>query len=223
MSCWSFVERVMESSKKFGRTTEIILCTSPLFFLQTSSLVINRNLNISCGLYYPPDGMTNATKTIGILKGLGCNYILVGDVGSRIWSWRDQDNIVAQIKLMVECSIIPILFVSESRAEKELCGVGSGVVTQLRFLKASLSNEMLRKLILVYRPIGFKESCSPSSAGKVHEIFISTIGLNDITILYGTAPLPQKAPEILGRGYEGFFFSTSHWISFSSRSFGLFN
>ena len=209
-SCWCFVESVLEGSRKFRKSVQIIICSPALFLLQTSMLVEGNSPSISCGLHSFLGLEKNNDKMIGMLKGLGCSFILMDGLDSKLSDWETKDAAISKIKLYGRSGISLIVFVSETEAERRLCRAQTGVVAQLQLLKM-LPEEVLNKLVLVYKPIGISRSRFLPTIIKSYGRIVTAIGRSNIPVLCDVGTAPQNVGMILEAGYDGLFLYGSQW------------
>ena len=141
----------------------------------------------------------------GMLKDVGCSYLIVGH-SERRGIYKEDDALVARKFLAGQAAgLIPILCVGETLEERESGATTAVVSRQLNAVLDLAGVAAFANAVLAYEPvwaIGTGKNASPAQAQEVHAHIRSAIALRDATIagglriLYGGSVKAANAREI---------------------------
>ena len=144
----------------------------------------------------------------GMLKDMGCHYVLVGHSERRaIYKESDQD-VALRFKAALDAGLHPVLCVGESLEEREKGQTEAVVERQLDAVIASVGIDAFKRAIIAYEPvwaIGTGLTATPQQAQAVHAfIRDKLISLNGIIggqlrILYGGSVNGNNAAELFAQ------------------------
>ena len=144
----------------------------------------------------------------GMLKDMGCHYVLVGHSERRsIYGESDQD-VALRFAAALEAKLHPVLCVGETLEERESGQTETVVGRQLDAVISHLGMDALRKAVIAYEPvwaIGTGVTASPQQAQDVHAFIRDKLRVLDdiiaghLRILYGGSVKGSNAAELFAQ------------------------
>jgi triosephosphate isomerase len=154
-----------------------------------------------------PKGAFTGEVSAGMLRELGCRYVLVGHSERRQLFGEDDATIALKAAAVLAERMTPIVCVGETLAERE-AGITEGVVgRQLGVVADRIGAEGLKASILAYEPvwaIGTGKTATPQQAQAVHAYLrgflarLDTALAASLPILYGGSVKAANAAELFG-------------------------
>ena len=156
---------------------------------------------------YAGEGAYTGEVAAGMLKDVGCHYVLVGHSERREWFAESDAVVAAKVKAVLEQGLSPILCVGETLAQRE---AGETLAVVERQLSAVLSPLELPPpgLVIAYEPvwaIGSGLTATPAQAQEVHAFIRGRLAAMDaalareIRILYGGSVKADNAGELFAQ------------------------
>ncbi len=178
---FSSIEKGLRKIK--NKKAEVVICP-PFQYLS----VINNQLSIiklgGQNCFWEEKGAFTGEVSPGMLKDLGCKYVIVGHSERRKYFQETDELVNKKIKAALENNLNVILCVDKvSQIKKDIKG---------------LSKKQFKNLVLAYEPvfaIGTGRPCSIEKARKMSALIRKTLKTN-IPILYGGSVNSKNA-----RGY----------------------
>jgi len=155
------------------------------------------------------DGAYTGEISIGMLKAVGCEYVIVGHSERRQYFKETDELINRKAKKVFAAGLIPIICVGETLEERET-GITSKIITgQITGVLAGLTPEQMAETIVAYEPvwaIGTGKTASNEQAEEVHLLIRTLIAelyskeiAEKVTIQYGGSVKPDNAKELLAQ------------------------
>ena len=125
------------------------------------------------------------------LASLDVEYVLIGHYERKKYFLENDDKILIKIKNVIDNSMIPIMFIGESKEEKQRKKTISVIQKQIVEIFNMLSNKYINKIILAYEPIWAINSGKIPEDKEIDEIitFIKNFVLKNYktnnSVLYG--------------------------------------
>ena len=163
-------------------------------------------------------GAYTGEVSLSMLSELGCEYVLLGHSERR--EYYGESDIIVSSKfaacLEADASIIPVLCVGETLAERESGQTETVVAKQINTVIDAIGIEGFGKkfrdssaqAIIAYEPvwaIGTGETASPEQAQEVHAFIRSLLAEHDpeisagVRLLYGGSVKPSNALELFAQ------------------------
>lgn len=200
---------------------DVVVCPPFVYLLQLANLIGNGGvvkLGAQDASAHVEEGAFTGEVSTGMLKDLGCRYVIVGHSERRQYH-NETDKLVAHKMLAVlSASMIPVVCVGESLRERESGQTRTVIERQLGVLirqleKLNSENFTIDEIIFAYEPIwaiGTGVTATPDQAQEVHEWIrdfacdSKTDALKRLRIVYGgsvnkgNAKAIMKQPDIDG-------------------------
>ena len=191
---------------------EVILCP-PSVYISTVQQQAEHVKVAAQNVHFEESGAYTGELSVSMLQDVGCEYVLVGHSERRA-SFSETNELVARkVAAVVKKSLVPILCVGESLAQRK-SGKAFEIVKQ-QVLSALTPLDLAGKdVVVAYEPIwaiGTGETASPAQAQEMHAYIRAVIArqisenvANKTRILYGgsvnalTASMLFSQPDIDG-------------------------
>jgi triosephosphate isomerase (TIM) len=150
-------------------------------------------------------GAFTGEVSAGMLKDVGCKYVLVGHSERRL-IYRESDQLVARKFAAAHAkALIPVLCVGEQLSEREASRTEEVIARQLDVVLELCGPQVLGQGVVAYEPvwaIGTGRNASPQQAQEVHAFIRARITARDARIgadtriLYGGSVKAGNAAEL---------------------------
>ena len=155
--------------------------------------------------YWEEKGAFTGEISVGMLKDVGCQYIIIGHSERRQYFSETDEMINKKTKAILNNGLIPIVCCGETLEQREAGVTDAHLEIQIKAAFAGLSNEEIAKSVIAYEPIwaiGTGKTCDAVEAdrtiGAIRKVVkeISDEQTADaIRILYGGSVKPETIDE----------------------------
>ena len=160
-------------------------------------------------VYHAADGAFTGEVSCGMLKDLGCSYVIIGHSERRAIFGETDVDVNTKLKSVLKSGLIPIVCVGETLLQREAGSTQSVVRGQCTHSLAGLSAEQMVKTVVAYEPvwaIGTGKTATPAQAEEVHadirqllqSMFDGSVA-NSVVIQYGGSVKADNANELLSQ------------------------
>jgi triosephosphate isomerase len=158
-------------------------------------------------LYCEDEGAFTGEISGGMLRALGCEYVLVGHSERRHTIGESNALVARKLRAALRNGLIPILCVGELLAERESRKAVDVVANQVRQSCEGLEGAEFSRVVVAYEPvwaIGTGKTATPQDASDMHGVIriiakelFGTAAAENLPILYGGSAKPETAPALL--------------------------
>jgi len=158
-------------------------------------------------MYFEDEGAFTGEVSPGMLKGVGCQYVILGHSERRQYFGETDEFINRKVKKALATGLIPIVCVGETLQQREQNITEQVVTTQVRGVLKDISAENVEKLILAYEPvwaIGTGRNATPQQAEEVHVLIRKLLAelygaatAERVIIQYGGSVKADNAADLL--------------------------
>ncbi len=144
-----------------------------------------------------------------MLKGAGCEYVILGHSERRQYFKETNELINAKAKKALATGLLPIICVGETLAERESGITDQVISTQVKGVLAGIPAGDMTKVIIAYEPvwaIGTGKTATPAQAQEVHVHIRKLVSqlyswpvAEALVIQYGGSVKPDNAAELLAQ------------------------
>jgi len=186
----------------------IVICPPFTALSEVSKLLKDTAIELGAqNMYSAPEGAFTGEISPTMLKDVGCRYVILGHSERRQYFKEDDILIHEKVKTALKYSLVPIVCVGETLAEREAKNHFDVVKTQFDESLGRLEKDDVSKVVIAYEPvwaIGTGKTASPDQAEQMHsyirrllnEKFGQEIG-NRIPILYGGSVKPDNTRSLM--------------------------
>lgn len=141
----------------------------------------------------------------GMLKDVGCTYVVVGHSERRALYGETDAVVAAKFKAAQACGLTPILCLGETLAQREANETEAVLLRQLEAVLALCGIGAFKNAVIAYEPvwaIGTGRTASPAQAQQAHSFIRAQLAAKDVKIsnsvrvLYGGSVKADNAAEI---------------------------
>jgi triosephosphate isomerase len=190
-----------------GQTpVEIAVCPPFVYLWETARLLKSSSIALGAqSVCAEALGAFTGEVSAGMLKDVGCKYVIVGHSERRA-IYKEDDALVARKFLAAQSQgLIPVLCVGETLEERERGQTMQVVSRQLTAVLDLAGAAALRAAVIAYEPvwaIGTGKNATPAQAQEVHAHIRTAIAgrdakiAADVRILYGGSVKAANAHEL---------------------------
>jgi triosephosphate isomerase len=160
-------------------------------------------------VYYEDDGAYTGEISAGMLRAVGCNYVIVGHSERRQYFGETNEKVNKKVMKALGYEINPILCVGETLEERDSGRQEAVVGNQVRECIANLNAPDMEKVIIAYEPvwaIGTGVNATSEQANEMHKFIRGIItelydekASSKVRILYGGSMKPSNSKELLSQ------------------------
>ena len=158
-------------------------------------------------VYFEKEGAYTGEISVDMLKGIGCDFCIVGHSERRQYFGETDETVNKKAKALLASDIRPIICVGEAEEIRVVGTQNEHVKSQLIGAFEGISAEDAKKVVIAYEPIwaiGTGRVATPEQAGDMCSFIRETmIGLYDedtadeMIIQYGGSVKPENIADIM--------------------------
>jgi len=207
-------EELINGLKKaldFSLTNVKVVICPPFTSLETAQQLLQGSPIVlgAQNMYYEDEGAFTGEVSAKMLKGVGCQFVILGHSERRQYFRETDEFINKKVKKALASGLIPIVCVGETLEEREKNITHQVVTTQVKGVLKDISADDVEKLIIAYEPvwaIGTGRNATPQQAEEVHllirslisELYSSTTA-ERLIIQYGGSVKADNASDLLSQ------------------------
>ncbi len=204
------LQGIKEQCPEMPEAVDVLVCP-PEISLTTAAEILNE-YNAYLGaqnVHYEDDGAFTGEVSTGMLKEVGCEYVIIGHSERREYFGETDKTVNAKVIKALSDDIKPVICVGESLDQRKKDVHKKMVKKQVQAALNSVAAKNITDVVIAYEPIwaiGTGETATPEQAQEMHEMIRSVISeLYDtdvgdaVQILYGGSMKPHNAEELLGQ------------------------
>jgi triosephosphate isomerase len=168
------------------------------------------NIGISAqDLFWESEGAFTGEVSASMLADLGCSYTIIGHSERRQYFGETDETVNKKIRAALTGTLIPIVCVGETLAEREAGQTRPVIETQCHQGFPGLTGEDFSHIIVAYEPvwaIGTGRTATPELAEEVHQFIRSRIQqqfgekvAQSLRILYGGSVKPENVKGLMAQ------------------------
>jgi len=187
---------------------DMVVCP-PFTALQTVSTVL-KDSPVELGaqnMHYESEGAFTGEISPLMIKDLNCRYVILGHSERRQYFKESDELIREKVKTAIKYSLIPILCIGETLAEREARQFFEVVKRQFDESLKGFTGEEISRIVLAYEPvwaIGTGHTATPEQAEQMHSyirrLLNERVGQDigaKVPILYGGSVKPDNIGKLM--------------------------
>ena len=189
---------------------DVVVCPPFTSLNEVHSLIKNTPIKLGAqNVYYETDGAFTGEVSTGMLKSVGCDYVIIGHSERRTIFGEKDELLNKKNKKALADGLKVIFCIGESLAQREEGITNSVVEKQLQKGLDGISSEELNNIIIAYEPvwaIGTGKTATPEQAQEVHAFIRNYISQKyskesgeGLIIQYGGSVKPDNAASLLSQ------------------------
>ena len=189
---------------------DVVVCPPFTSLNEVHSLIKNTPIKLGAqNVYYETDGAFTGEVSTGMLKSVGCDYVIIGHSERRTIFGEKDELLNKKNKKALADGLKVIFCIGESLAQREKGIINSVVEKQLQKGLDGISSEELNNIIIAYEPIwaiGTGKTATPEQAQEVHAFIRNYISQKyskesgeGLIIQYGGSVKPDNAASLLSQ------------------------
>jgi triosephosphate isomerase (TIM) len=216
---WKMYKTVAETSAFFEKFNplvtnsthcEIVIC--PAFVSLPAAVSATEGSRVEIGgqnLFWAKEGAYTGEVSAGMLKAVGCTWVLVAHSERRQYFGETNDTAFKKLGAALEAGLSPIYCVGETLDERESGRTNEVLETQVSGGAGRLTPEQFVRISIAYEPcwaIGTGKVATPEIAADAHRFIRETVrqkfGANAAAacrILYGGSVKPDNVRGLMAQ------------------------
>jgi len=189
---------------------DIAVCPPSVYVQAVAAVLKGSNIGVGAqNVYYESKGAYTGEISAGMLKDIGCHYVILGHSERRNIMGESSEHVNLKVRAALAQGLIPIVCVGELLRERKAGTTVQVVCRQFDGSFSGISADDMKKCIVAYEPvwaIGTGEVASPEQAEEVHIEIRKMIEKNynkdvaeTMRIQYGGSVNAENAKEILAK------------------------
>ncbi|MBI4971336.1 MAG: triose-phosphate isomerase [Candidatus Omnitrophica bacterium] len=189
---------------------DIVVCPPFTALSNVSHLLNGSGIYLGAqNMHFEREGAFTGEISPVMIKDLGCRYVILGHSERRQYFGETDELINKKVKAALAYSLIPIVCVGETLAERESGSAKETVRKQFEGTFKDLTSDQFEKFVIAYEPvwaIGTGKTASPEQAQEMHEFIRDLISKrtnkdisSKIRILYGGSVKPENISGIMAQ------------------------
>lgn len=189
---------------------DVAVCPPSVYILPVAEILQGSNIGVGAqNAYFEEKGAFTGEISMGMLKDIGCQYVILGHSERRHILHESSELINLKVHAALAAGITPILCVGELLSERK-AGV-TDLVNRRQFegSVSGISAEDMKKIVIAYEPvwaIGTGEVATPEQAEEVHLALRGMIAerynkevAETVRIQYGGSVKAENSKAILAK------------------------
>jgi len=194
-------------------STHCEIVIAPVFTALSEAVKAAQGSNIGISaqdLFWEREGAFTGEISASMLADVGCGYTIIGHSERRQYFGESNETVGKKIRAALNESLIPIVCVGETLAEREGGQTEQVIETQCHQGLDGLTGEDFSHIILAYEPvwaIGTGRTATPELAEEVHLFIRGMIQqqfgekvAQGLRILYGGSVKPENIKGLMAQG-----------------------
>ncbi|MDR0704603.1 MAG: triose-phosphate isomerase [Planctomycetaceae bacterium] len=189
---------------------DIAVCPPSIYVQPVAAALKNSNIGVGAqNVYFEKEGAFTGEISIGMLKDVGCQYVILGHSERRHILGESSELVNLKTHAVLAAGLTPIVCVGELLKEREAGATEQVIQRQFDGSFSGLTADNLRKCVIAYEPvwaIGTGKVATPEQAEEVHAAIRKMIEKNynkevaeTVRIQYGGSVNDKNAKEILAK------------------------
>lgn len=198
----------LKKQLKGVKDTEVVVCPSFTALCEVNDVVKNSNIGLGAqDVSYEDKGAYTGEVSAGMLKDVGCSYVIVGHSERRQYFGEDDEIISKKVKKGLEHGLKVIICVGENLEEREKREQRAVIEKQVRKCLKGVKKESMGDVVVAYEPvwaIGTGKTAKPEQVQEMHSFIRSLLSMlfNEETakntkILYGGSVNPTNINDLM--------------------------
>lgn len=191
-----------------AKDRDIVLAPTFTSLQTVSEAIKGTNISLSAqNLHWEDKGAFTGEISAEMLLDLGCKYVIIGHSERRQFFGETDDTVNKKVKQALKKSLLPIMCVGETLAEREAGKLNEIISRQVTGGLKDLSADDMKKMVLAYEPvwaIGTGKTATPEQANEVHALIRGKVkslydaGTAEGTrIQYGGSVTPENVTTLM--------------------------
>ena len=195
-------------TSRLPRGVDVAVCVPSPYLDQAADVLAGSGLLLGAqDVSECDDGAYTGEVSAGMLRELGCHYVIVGHSERRLRHGESSQRVAQKAAAALRSGLVPIVCVGETLAERQADRTEAVVAEQLAPVLA-LGAAQVERLVIAYEPvwaIGTGVSATVEEAAQVHAAIraalagVSPAAADGVRVLYGGSVKPETAAALFAQ------------------------
>jgi len=193
-----------------AENVDVAVCPPSVYLHDVGAALRGSRIHLGAqNVYHTAEGAFTGEVSCGMLKDLGCKYVILGHSERRAIFGETDLDVNTKLKAVLKTGLTPIVCVGETLTQRDAGETQSVVRGQCTHSLAGLTGEQMAKTVLAYEPvwaIGTGKTATPAQAEEVHadirqllQTMFDGAVANSVVIQYGGSVKADNADELLSQ------------------------
>ncbi len=189
---------------------DVAVCPPSVYIQPVAAVLKGSSVGVGAqNAYFEKDGAYTGEISMGMLKDVGCQYVILGHSERRHILHESSEMVNLKVLAALKAGLVPIVCVGELLAEREAGTTDLVVRRQFEGSLSGVSSEEMKKVVIAYEPvwaIGTGKVATPEQAEEVHAALRKVIEqrynkdvAETVRIQYGGSVKADNAKDILSK------------------------
>jgi triosephosphate isomerase len=202
----ALAESIVRSHRETGGLT-VVVCPPAVSLDAVGQIVEGSGVRLGAqNVHREESGAFTGEVSAGMLRSVGCRYVIVGHSERRQYFGETDDAVNAKVHQAIAHGLVPIACVGEQATERKEGRAEAVVRQQVEGVLAGVSLSDATGIVFAYEPvwaIGTGVTASPEEAQAMHAVIRSMVVERfgetgrAVELLYGGSMKPENARELL--------------------------
>lgn len=186
---------------------DIVICPPFTALSKVNDAIVDSSIMLGAqDVYWEEEGAFTGEISPGMLKDVGCRYVIVGHSERRIVFGETDEEVNNKLRIVLTYGMVPIMCIGERLEERENGMTFEIIEKQLTRGLKNISKEEIVRIVIAYEPvwaIGTGRTATPQQAQEAHKFireFIEKLFDKEISlkmrILYGGSVKPENIANL---------------------------
>lgn len=187
---------------------DVVVCPPFTALAAVAKVIAGSSIALGAQNLYPAtEGAFTGEISPIMIKNAGCRYVILGHSERRQYFHETDDFINEKVKIALQYSLVPIVCIGETLAQRENRQFLEVVKNQFDQSFADLTKEDIVRLVIAYEPvwaIGTGKTATPEQAGQMHSYIRRLLNekygddaASRVLILYGGSVKPDNIASLI--------------------------
>jgi len=189
---------------------DVVLCPPFISLDAVHEVIMDTSIALGAqNVHWEREGAFTGEVSCGMLKDIGCAYVIVGHSERRALFGEINDIVNKKAKAALSSGLIPIVCVGETLAQREAKKTFEVITDHIENSLAGFSKEEIEKTIIAYEPvwaIGTGVNATPEQAEEAHRFIRKLLekrfggdAAESVRIQYGGSVKPDNIQALIGQ------------------------
>ena len=209
-NCAQSVELVTQLMKMVSDSSGVDIVVAPPYTALSSVATILKGSSIGLAaqnIFWEEAGAFTGEIAPAMLTDVGCTHVIIGHSERRQYFNETDETVNKRLKAALKTSLIPIVCIGETLAEREDEKTLSVIEQQVNEGLRGVTPDEMERIIVAYEPvwaIGTGKTATPEQAQEVHHFIRELIEkiyskqiAEQVRILYGGSVKPENSNSLM--------------------------
>ena len=189
---------------------DVVICPPFTALSKVHDQIVDSSIMLGAqDMYWEESGAFTGEVSPGMLKDVGCRYIIVGHSERRVIFGETDEDVNKKLKVVLRHGMVPIMCIGEKLEERDNGMTFEVLEKQLSRGLKNITKEEIARIVIAYEPvwaIGTGRTATPQQAQEAHKYIRDLIERScdretgsKIRIQYGGSVKPDNIAQLMAQ------------------------